>query len=128
MQRAYTRRVLDLACASQNFPQFDKKMFRKVNPNVKHSNQISLSRTSYFVRFLLKIWFFPVYVEGDKIVFRLFSCKTFIHITLSFGFFTTFLVIAYISSGFTEVLMSIWSSVSCRPIQLFIKKKIWLYF
>ena len=123
MCNVHTQRVLHLVCASQNFPQFDKKMFRKVNPNV-----ISLSRTSYFARFLLKICFFPVYVEGDKIVFRLFSCKTLIHVTLSFGFFTTFLVIAYISSGFTEVLMSIWSSVSRRPILLFIKKKIWLYF
>ena len=116
------QRVLGLVCALQNYPQFDKKMFRKVSPNAKHSNQISLSRTSYFVRFLLKICFFPVYVEGDKITFRLFSCKTFIHITLSFGLFTTFNVLAYISSGLNEVATEIMSSVSLNMYRL------WLYF
>ena len=122
MCNVHTQRVLDLVCASQNFPQFDKKMFRKVNPNVEHSNQMSISKTSYFVSFLLKICFFPVYVEGDKITFRLFSCKTFIHITLSFGLFTTFNILAYISSGLNEVAMEIMSSVSLSMYRL------WLYF
>ena len=91
-------------------------MFRKVNPSVNHSNQISISRTSYFVRFLLKICFFPVYIEGDKIMFRLFSCKTFVHVTLSFGLFSSFVVIGFILSGFTEVAMSMMLSVSLRTM------------
>ena len=91
-------------------------MFRKVNPNLRDSNQISLSRTSYFVRFLLKICFFPVYIEGDKIMFRLFSCKTFVHVTLSFGLFSSFVVIGFILSGFTEVAMSMMLSVSLRTM------------
>ena len=91
-------------------------MLRKVNPNVEHSNQIS--RTSCFVRFLLKICFFPVYMEGDKIIYRLFSWKSFIHVTLSFGFFFLVLVLGFITSGLTEVVTSMMTNVGLDQHQL----------
>ena len=91
-------------------------MLRKVNPNVEHSNQIS--RTSCFVRFLLKICFFPVYMEGDKIIYRLFSWKSFIHVTLSFGFFFLVLVLGFITSGLTGVVTSMMTNVGLDQHQL----------
>ena len=100
--------------ASKSFSAFKRKMLTKVNPNVQ--NLSKMSRTSYFVRFLLKICFFPLYIKEDKIIFRLFSFKTIIHVTLSFGVFITVVVLAFLSSEFTKAAMSMLLSVSIKSI------------
>ena len=45
-----------------------------------------MTKASMFVRFLIKICFIPVTVKNEKIVFKIFSCKTFIFIAFCIAF------------------------------------------
>ena len=85
-------------------------MFRNRKVNVQHMSQ--MSKTSYFINVLLKICFFPVSIKEDKIMFKFFSSKTFIHVTLSFGIFITVVLLGYLSNEFSKEAMSMLLSVS----------------
>ena len=45
-----------------------------------------MTKTSMFVRFLIKICFIPVTVKNDKIEFKILSCKTFVFFAYSILF------------------------------------------
>ncbi len=55
-------------------------------------------------------------------MFRLFSCKTFIHVALSLGVFITINVFAFMSSGLIEVARSMMTSVSFKSFNYILIK------
>ena len=77
-------------------------MMIKVKPTLNMEG--SCTWTSYFVRFLLKICFFPVYIEGQKVRFSFISLKTPVHIATNIGVFSSLYIIGMITSGWDAVL------------------------
>ena len=84
-------------------------MLIKVNPEKKAT--LKSTWTSRFVHMLIRIFFFPVTIEGDKVCFRWLSCKTLIHITLGFGLFTLLVYFAWSSSNFLVTVKESFSQV-----------------
>ena len=60
------------------------------------------TRTSYFVRFLLKLCFFPIYFKGEKVRFSFLSCKTLVHLAMSIGVFSSIYILGMCASGSFE--------------------------
>ena len=61
----------------------------EVTPNTKYfanHEDDKMTKASMLVRFLIKICFIPVTVKNEQIVFKIFSCKTFIFITFCIAF------------------------------------------
>ena len=61
----------------------------EVTPNTKYfanNEDDKMTKASMLVRFLIKICFIPVTVKNEKIVFKIFSCKTFIFIAFCIAF------------------------------------------
>ena len=75
-------------------------MIMKVKPEVLMDE--SCTRTSYFVRFLLRLCFFPIYLEGQKVRFSLFSWKTLVHLAINIGVFSLLLILGMQMSGYAE--------------------------
>ena len=58
----------------------------EVTPNTKYftdHEDDKMTKTSIFVRVLIKICFIPVTVKNDQIVFKILSCKTFVFFACS---------------------------------------------
>ena len=85
-------------------------MLIKVKPKVKMDG--SCTWTSYFVRFLLKICFFPLYIKGERLVFSFLSWKTLVHLSISIGVYNLFGILGMYLSGFVENIMENLSIVS----------------
>ena len=49
-----------------------------------------------FILFLIKYCFLPISIENDKVIFKVFSWKTFIHCCGSFGYMILFLALSFI--------------------------------
>ena len=75
-------------------------MLVKVKPNIQMDE--SCTWTSYFVRFLLKIWFFPIYIKGEIVRFSFFSWKTLAHLALNIGVLSSLYILGMYTSGFFE--------------------------
>ena len=88
----------------------DLLMLIKVKPKAKMDG--SCTRTSYFVRLLLKICFFPVDIKGEKVKFSFLSWKTLIHLAFSFGVYSSLSVLGMYFNGFFETIMDIIPLVS----------------
>ena len=58
-----------------------------VTPNIYFTNyeDEKITKTSMFVRFMIKICFIPISVKNDCIEFKIFSCKSFV-------FFASFMI------------------------------------
>lgn len=67
--------------------------------------------TATFLEFLVKTCFLPISIKGDKIVFKVFSWKTFFHIFLSMSYFilSSLLIFAFGSTGFDKMLVGVGS-------------------
>ena len=66
----------------------------------------SCTRTSYFVRFLLRICFLPIYIKGQKVRFSFFSWKTLVHLAINIGVLTLLLILGMQMSGYAEYAMT----------------------
>ena len=61
----------------------------EVTPNTKYftdHEDDKMTKASMLVRFLIKICFIPVTVKNEKIVFKIFSCKTLILLAFCIAF------------------------------------------
>lgn len=86
----------------------------EVTPNkyfASHEDD-KMTKTSKFVRFLIKIRFIPVTVKNEKIVFKIFSCNTFLFFICSFVWIIVQQILMQILIGndkftqyFNEVIM-----------------------
>ena len=85
-------------------------MFRKVSP--KSNTAFSLTWTSSFVRFLMKICFFPIYIEGDKVIVKLLSWKTLVHIVVGIWVYLAIIILGFSTSGFADIALQLMQTVS----------------
>ena len=72
----------------------------KVKPEIMMDEPCT--RTSSFVRFLVKICFIPIYLKGEKVRFSFFSWKTLVHLTISIGVYSSLSILGMHISGFAE--------------------------
>ena len=93
----------------------------KVSPKVQSAG--SMSWTSYYVRILIKICYFPIYMEGEKVTFSLLSLKTFIHFTLNIGIFIGLFLLTLFLSGFIGLVEEKIKRVSTTYRQAFVRAK-----
>ena len=85
------------------------KMLIKVNPEKKSA--LKSTWTSRFVLLLIKICFFPVTIEGDKVCFSWLSWKSLVHFTLGVGLFASLVFFGLSSINFLDALKTNFSEV-----------------
>ena len=79
---------------------FKLLMIMKVKPVALMDE--SYTKTSFFVRLLLKLCFFPIYLEGEKVRFSFLSWKTLVHLAISIGVFSSIYILGMYTSGSFE--------------------------
>ena len=62
--------------------------------------------TAIFIKLLVKTCFLPISIKEEKIVFKIFSVKTFFHLFVSFSYFIIgyILLLMFASTGFYKIL------------------------
>ena len=88
------------------------KMLIKVNPEKKSA--LKSTWTSRFVHLLIKLFFFPVTIEGNKVCFSWLSWKTLVHFALGIGLNTLLAYLGLSSINFLDTLNANFSEVRIK--------------
>ena len=85
------------------------KMLIKVNPEKKSA--LKSTWTSRFVRLLIRIFFLPVTIKGDKVFFSWLSWRTLIHFAFGTGVYFSFIIGGLSSIDYWDTVMITFSRV-----------------
>ena len=84
-------------------------MFSKVNPEKLPA--VKPTWTSHFVRLLIKLFFLPVTIRGDKVFFSWLSWRTLIHFAFGTGVYFSFIIGGLSSIDYWDTVMITFSRV-----------------
>ena len=84
-------------------------MLLKVNP--EKLSAVKSTWTSRFVCLLIKIFFLPVTIKGDKVFFSWLSWRTLIHFAFGTGVYFSFIIGGLTSIDYWDTVMIIFSRV-----------------
>ena len=90
------------------------KMLIKVNPEKQSESELKSTWTSRFVQSLIRIFFFPVTIEGDKVCFSWLSWKTLVHFAFGIGLFASLAYLGLSSINFLDTLNANFSEVRIK--------------